>query len=53
MVRPHSFVSEEPEEYSVAIVSSNDGLSVADLEKFADTAAVNRSSVEALVRANQ
>lgn len=50
VVKPHSFAStrEEQEEYNVAIVSSADGLSVDDLEKFADVAAINQASVEAL-----
>lgn len=50
IVRPHSFMTtgEEPEEFSVAIVSSADGLSLPDLEKFADAVAINKESVEAL-----
>lgn len=51
VVKPHSFAStgEEPEEYNVAIVASADGLSMEDLEKFADVGAINESSIEALV----
>ncbi|KAL8428689.1 hypothetical protein ACSSS7_007078 [Eimeria intestinalis] len=52
MVKPHSFVSstEEKEQFSLAIVSSGDGLSIGDLAKFADPVQVDNETVSALVR---
>ncbi|KAL8445594.1 hypothetical protein Emag_005086 [Eimeria magna] len=51
MVKPHSFVSagEEKEQFSLAIVSSGDGLSIGDLAKFVDPVQVDNETVSALV----
>ncbi|XP_026192732.1 uncharacterized protein LOC34617317 [Cyclospora cayetanensis] len=51
-VKPHSFVStEENDDFSVAIVSSSDGITPTDLDKYIDSEAIDKASVEALVRA--